>query len=698
MERDPRWGRNEEAYGEDPFLAGKLAVNLIKGAQGDDAYWLKVGTTPKHFYANNYEIERNTADSVITDERLKHEYYLRVYEYAFKEGNAVSMMAAYNKMNGIPGMLHPEMNEIVREMWGADAFFVSDGGAFKLVQTEHKAHETYAESAAAAIKAGMDCFLDDPVLVIDAVKEAYERGLLTEKEIDGALRNQLRILFRLGIYGGTEGSPYENITEDKCCSAENAEVVRQASRESVVLLKNDGFLPMNTSVKKIAVVGMLGGENVLDWYSGIPPYQVTPLDGIKKEFPDSDVVYTDACDIASIYNEEAGAWLRADEDGTVHFDGTEATRTTFRVADWGFECFGFMNTKTSKYLTTNYNGELRCDADKFWGWFIRELFLLEEGKLDGGKFKPERPHGVKSEVGAQKKISINIYDKPYSEEGVANLNKVIKDLTVKVLGCGIAEAVEVVKGADATVVVLGNHPMVGARECIDRDTLDLPERWAKLFNSVAEVSKNTVLAMIAGYPFALEKEEATARAVFFTTHGLQEVGTAVAETLSGKNNPAGRLSMTWYFGDTVLPDLNDYDIIANKMTYLYHDKPVLHEFGFGLSYTEFAYADLVLTKTDAGITAEFSVTNIGNADGDEVAQLYFSQKDAAMKRPIKQLAGFERVHVKKGETKQIKIEVPYREFMCFDADKKAFTAVSGEYSIMVGGSSKDIKREGTLCL
>jgi len=698
MERDPRWGRNEEAYGEDPFLAGKLAVELIKGAQGDDGFFLKIATTPKHFYANNYEFERSSTNSIIEDEQLRYEYYLRVFAYVFEEVNAASLMTAYNKMNGIPGMLHPEMNEIVRGKWNADGFFVSDGGAFRQILTEHKAFETYGEAAAAAIKAGLDCFLDDPDLSIDAVTDAVKRGLLSEKEVEGALFNQLRTLFRLGVYDKDSANPYLNIPETALCSKENSMLARKASLEAMTLLKNDGFLPLNKNISKIAVIGQLGDENLPDWYSGTPPYQITPLEGIKKAFPNSEVVFSNGCDIAAFYNEATGAWLRVDEKGTVSMDGTETTRTMFKIWDWGHGIFGFQSRETNLYLTTTIEGELRCDAKQFWGWFVRESFFLEGGKARDGKFISERPHGSQAFHGIATRTGVSIYDKPYSDDGVIKINETLGQLTVKILTDGIENAVETAKGADAVIVTIGNHTLIGGRECIDREDINLPERWAVLFEKVSDANKNTVLALIAGYPYDIEKQENKARAVLFTTHGAQEVGTAIGETLSGDNNPAGRLSMTWYKGTHVLPDINDYDIRKNKMTYLYCDQPVLYTFGYGLSYTSFEYADLSLTETNDGISAKFTLKNTGKVAGDEVAQLYFTQVNPDSPRPIKQLAGFERLNLKPGETRQIEIFVPFKELMCYDIKKGAFVLEKGAYKFAIGAGSADIRLESGITL
>jgi len=685
MERDPRWGRNEEAYGEDPFLAGKLSVEMIKGVQGGHDYYLKTAATPKHFYANNYEYERTYIDSVIEDERLKFEYYLRVFAYAFEEGRASSLMAAYNKINGIPGMLNPEMNSIVRGKWGADGFFVCDGNAFSFLVSEHKFFETYAECAAAAIKAGINCFLDKAELVTESVTEAHKLGLLTEAEIDDAISKQLRVLFRLGVYGGREGNPYENIPESELCSEESAKIAEQAASEAVVLLKNDGFLPLNQSIGKIAVVGQLTDENFPDWYSGNPPYKITPLDGIKSAFPNSEIMHSDGCDAAVLYSESDKAWLKVSDDGSVSFDGTELTRSTFKVWDWGYNGFGFQNLETGKYLTTTEDGEVRCDAASMWGWFVYELFFLENGIARNGRFVHEKPR--------EENKADRVYDKLYNDGAIEKVNEILTKITVQVVKDGMKEAVDAAKDADAVIVVIGNHPLIGARECVDRKTIDLPTRCARLFENVRAVNENVVLSIIAGYSYAIEEQEKASRAVIFTTHGEQAVGKAIGETLSGKNNPAGRLSMTWYKSDDDLPDINDYDIVKNKMTYLYCDRPVLHEFGFGMSYTKFEYSDLILNEKDGGVTVEFSVKNIGAFDGDEVVQVYYSVVNSPIKRPIKQLEGFERIRLSKNEMRHVKLDIPRKELEYYNTEKGAFDFIGGEYKFSVGASSADFRLE-----
>ena len=692
MERDPRWGRNEEAYGEDPFLSGKLSTELIKGAQGDHPFFLKIATCPKHFYANNYELERTYINSVL-DERLKNEYYLRVFAYAFEEGKAASLMTAYNAINGIPGMTNPELDSLLRAKWGAESIFLSDGGAFGLLISEHKTYETPAESAAAAVKAGLDIFLDSPALVIDAATDAYKRGLLTDADLNKAMFNQLKIYFRLGVYGKTPNNPYEKIPESSLCSKENALLAKQAALESVVLLKNDGFLPIDNSKNQIiAVIGMLGNENMPDWYSGNPPYQITPLEGIRKEFPKCEVLYEDSCDTVAFFGKNQKKWLRVNKDNSLAWDGTEETRTVFKKCEWGNGAGGFKNLETNLYLTTTPEGELVCGAESIWGWFCRELFFFDEKSIFS-----ETAHGDPSADGVAMRKGSSVYFKPYKEGCVGKVNDVLNNIEIITLESGIERAARAAKGADTVILVQGNHSLIDARECIDRNTLDFPKRFQALFESVSGVNKNIVLAIIAGYPYAAGKQEAASRAVLFTAHGAQEIGSAIGETLSGTNNPSGKLSMTWYGSDSVLPDINDYNIAKNRMTYLYHDKPVLHEFGFGMSYSAFEYSELKLkTEKEKGITAEFKIKNTGNVKGTETAQVYYTRIDPGFPSPLKQLAGFCRRELGPGEEKQVSIFIPAKEFYHYDTAKKDFIASGCDHKISIGASSLDIRLEGKI--
>jgi beta-glucosidase len=687
MERDPRWGRNEEAYGEDPYLAGKLASELIQGIQGDHPFYVQAMTTPKHFYTNNYELERAYINSEVPA-RLKEEYYLKVFAYAFKEGKALSVMTAYNKINGVPGMINPEIQTLLREKWGCQGYFVSDGGAFRLLITEHRAFPAFAQGLAAALHAGMDVILDDSALVEDAARDALAQKLISEEDIDRAIAHTLAVRMRLGQFDADPSkNPYSGVTRQVICSEKNAALARKASREALVLLKNDGFLPLNREkTGRIAVIGQLGGENMPDWYSGNPPYEITPLRGIERAFPGSVIVYSDGCDTCALFSKKRGSWLRVLDDGSTAMDGDEGSRALFRVSDWGYGGFGFMDTKSRNYLGTTEEGELVCRSAALWGWFVRELFFLKgERFLPDGKRLPDSAAGVAS---AQ-----SIYNKPYSAGAAERVNALLEELSIVRLTSGRERAAAAAKDADAVAVVLGNHTLVGARECIDRETLDLPESMAGLLAAVAEVNPNTVLCLAAGYPYAIGPQEKLARAVLFTSHGAQEVGTAIGEALAGDFSPAGRLSQTWYASSAGFPHINDYDIIKNRMTYLYTDRPALYSFGHGLSYTRFEYQDFSVIPWQGGIEAAVTVRNAGGQDGDEVAQLYFASTRTGIPRPRKQLCGFERFHLKRGEARRIVFRVPRAEFTYYDEAGKVLVPDDVPYRIFAGAGSEDIRAE-----
>ncbi|MDR2808557.1 MAG: glycoside hydrolase family 3 C-terminal domain-containing protein [Spirochaetaceae bacterium] len=714
MERDPRWGRNEEAYGEDPFLAGKLASSLIRGVQGADPFYVRACASPKHFYANNFERDRSFTDSIVSP-RLKYEYYLKVFAYAFEEGKALSLMTAYNKINGVPGMLNPELNTIVRDLWKCEGYFVTDGAAFRLALTEHKYAETYAQIFAGALKAGINMFLDDVDLVIPAAHEALEQHLVSEEEIDKALSPMLRVRFRLGHFDkDTSKNPYAGITQAILCSKEHAAVARRAAQEAVVLLKNDGLLPLSPKTKKIAVIGQLGNENMPDWYSGNPPYTVTPLEGIKRNFTDAEVIYADGCDICCLYNKRKRAWVRVLQDGSVTFDGNEKHKALFRRSDWGYGGFGFYHSETKKYLTTTEEGECLCNSDALWGWFTRELFFCTDNA-----FLPEQARGNTDELGVAARRGDSVYNKPYAQGALDKINAFLQDLEIVKIADGAAHAAQSAAGADAVVVVVGNHSLIGARECIDRESLALPEHMAALVQAAAELNSHVILTIISGYPYALKPYENLAQAILFTTHGAQELGTAIGDVLVGAYNPAGRLSQTWYHDEGDLPDINDYNIIKNKCTYLYCNKPVLYPFGYGLSYTTFSYDGLAVSRVEGGVRVSFTVKNTGEQAGEEVVQVYtaFTSQHSAvtqdgtqeLEHPIKQLCGFKRLPLAEGEEKALSFIVPMKELSFYHEEfnalvlesgeyRNAFVPESGEYRFMVGGSSAEIQASEAILL
>lgn len=681
MERDPRWGRNEEAYGEDPFLAGKLSAAFIRGIQGDHPHCWKATSAPKHFYGNNMEKDR-ASTSTNVGERVKHEYYLRVFEYAFREGKAHSIMAAYNEVNGVPCLINPENVDLVVNKWGCDGYIVSDGGDLPQMVTEHHYCETHAEGIALALKAGADCFPQAEEGFIDkAAREALEQGILTETDLDRAVGNTLRTRFRLGMFDPDSANPYTSIKKEQLCGEEHTSVAREASRKSVVLLKNDGILPLDPSTcGKVLVIGDLAERNMPDWYSGKPPSAVSPLDAMKEIIPTGEgkkkpsIDTIDMHDLCVIFSSKHKAWLRVDEEGVVHYDGDEDNRTVFEEIDWGFNAVSYRHVKTGKYLNVTGDIKLGCTSEYVWGWFTMEQFFRSEAT---GKFMPHS----------------SSFSTRYSDEEKKEIDNLTKGLMVETITNAMAPIANAAKKSDTVVIMLGNHPLINGREGFDRPSIELPKRWKKLLNTVYEVNKNVVLVLIAGYPYAFPKEEKLAKAILYASHGEQFVGDAIAKTLFGQYNPGGRLSQTWYLSEKDLPPMDNYDIINYPRTYLYFNKPVQYPFGYGLSYTTFDYSDISVTPDGDGYSVSCKVENTGDVAGEEVVQLYAVLGDVPVKAPRKKLCGFERIALDAGETKTVTFAIPTEEVRLYDEEKAAFSIVPGWIKFMVGASSMDLRLE-----
>ena len=375
MERDPRWGRNEEAYGEDPYLAGKLSAALIRGVQGGHKFYLKAACAPKHFYGNNMEKDRGSTSTNI-GERVKHEYYLKVFKHAFLEGKCHSLMTAYNEINGIPCIANPENVSIVKEKWGC-THIVADGDDLPQTVTLHHFVKTQAEAIALALKNGVDAFpVQKNEIVTDAAYDALKEGFITEKDIDRAITNTLTTRFRLGQFDPPEANPYSGIKKEKLCAKAHLEVALQAARESVVLLKNDGILPLDPEkCKKVLLIGDLAQTNMADWYSGKPPHVSTissAIGGILQGGSEDAPCIHNLC---ALYCDKANAWVCVDEKGEVTFDENENARAIFEEVDWGFDSVSYRHAKTKKYLNVTNDLTLGCTSDAVWGWFTMEQFF-----------------------------------------------------------------------------------------------------------------------------------------------------------------------------------------------------------------------------------------------------------------------------------------------------------------------------------
>ncbi|MCM1127819.1 MAG: glycoside hydrolase family 3 C-terminal domain-containing protein [Lachnospiraceae bacterium] len=703
LERDPRWGRTEEGYGEDPLLAGEMSSAYIKGMQGEDPSYLRIAATLKHFYANNTEVGRGWKNSSI-DPRNRYELYLEPFRRAIEEGGAEGVMTAYNKINGIPGMLNPEVNNILKKQYGL-RHAVCDGGAMELVADFHHYYGIHGETLAASLKAGVDAMSDNPALVEQAAREAYELNLITEEEIDRAIRNMFRTKLRLGIYDREPCNPYDRVTENDINSPQNQEICRQVSRESIVLLKNEGkFLPLDKEMDadSIALVGPLGDAWYQDWYGGEALRHTTLRQGMETLLG-KEIIYADGYDRIIFRCGEKG--IAATGDGALYLSEEP---DTFIREDWGEGSFAFRCVRTGKYMNTRFYpdkikpedmGRIAADADRTFDWFVMEIFHLEE--QENGNMILTNRFGSPVLAGEDGSLwSMNEVEKIGSSVGldIASASAVKKtfalsevQFTLEVVESGIEQAVRTAEGKKAVILALGCNSMINAKEEIDRTTIALPPEQEKLMEAVYHANPNVALVLFSNFPYAINKAQDKLPAVLWSATGSQDMGEAAAETIFGQNAPAGRLNMTWYRSDDQLPDIDDYDIIKGKRTYRYFDGEVLYPFGHGLTYSEFTYSDLCVELADkTKLQVTFTVKNTGDRTSDEVAQVYGTAPASRVKKPIKQLLGFERIKaVQPGESRRINFTIPVEEFRFYDVISRSLMVEEGCYTICIGSSSME---------
>jgi beta-glucosidase len=572
--RDPRWGRTEECYGEDAYFNGTLTAAFVEGLQGDHPTYWQAASLMKHFLANSNEDGRESSSSDF-DERLFREYYSVPFRRGVEAGSR-AYMAAYNSYNGIPCAVHPMLKEITVAEWDQDGIICTDGGAMKLLVTDHKAFPDFAHACAAVVQAGIGQFLDDHV---GPTTEALEQNLLTEAEIDAALRGNFRVMIRLGLLDPPERVPYAQIgidgSDEPWLSEAHKKAAREVTQKSIVLLKNEAnLLPLDSQrLASLAVLGPLADQVHLDWYSGSPPYAVTPLQGIRNR------------------------------------------------------------------------------------------------------------------VGSG--VSITYQD-----------------------GSDIEAAVQAAHASDAAIVFVGHNP-VGAggwakvnspdegREAVDRHSLSLPDAQEMLIRRVWEANPKTIVVLVSSFPYAITWAQDHVPAIVQSVHNSQELGHALADVLFGDYNPAGRLVQTWPRSLEQLPPMMDYDIRHGR-TYAYFQGEPLYPFGYGLSYTQFAYSHL---RTSAGIlagdgtlTVSVDITNTGKRAGEEVVQLYIRHLASHVARPKRELQGFQRIAIAPGETQTVTMTLAASQLAYWDTPRHRFVVEAGTLQLLVGRSSADIALEKTIAV
>lgn len=721
MERDPRWGRTEEAYGEDPVLTGKLSSALVQGIQGDHPKYLKAVATLKHFIANNNEVGRGDA-SVSIDPRNMREYYLKAFEIPFKEGGAQSMMTAYNAINGVPANLSPDVNAIVKEEWGMDGFVVSDAFDVSGTVRDHGYLDSHTEAVARSVReGGIDSITDDSELMLKSLREALAEGLLSEADLDVALRNTFRVRFRLGEFDPESENPYAAIDESIIMHPDHAKLSREASGKAVVLLKNsENLLPLSPEkLKKVAVIGPLGNIVYRDWYSGSLPYAITPLEGIQEKLDTTGgkTVFASGTDRIKLKAKRNGRYVQvgAGEQAALAATGSgEADGAVFEVTDWGWDNKTIIAEDNGLYLTTD-DRIVKASADQIWEWFTKEVFLVRSAESGEDKDTDQITGQVTFSTWNDVPVTVNsetgelLVGSGSAEETANEINvagaasvaggeeKIFADVfEVETITDKFQAAREAASDAEVAVVFVGNHPLINGKETIDRPDITLPAAQEQLIKEVMAVNPNTIVVVVGSYPFALNWVDEHVPAVLYTTHAGQELGHAVADVLFGDVNPAGRLNMTWYKSVDQLPEFMDYDVIKGDRTYQYFKGQALYPFGHGLSYSTFKYNGITLDRNEAftdkeqEISVTVSITNTSNLAGEEVVQLYGHAKDSRVKRPLKELLAFRRVLLAGGESLDVTFTLPLSELAMWDVTRERFCIEKGTYVFMGGSSSGEL--------
>jgi beta-glucosidase len=714
--RDPRWGRGQETYGEDPFLTARMGVAFVTGMQGDDPKYYRVISTPKHYAVHSGpEPTRHTAD-VIVSKHDEEDTYLPAFRAAVVEGKAGSVMCAYNSVNGQPACVNEFLlQDQLRGKWKFQGYVVSDCGAIINIFRDHHFTKTQAEASALAVQRGMDneCFSFGEVKDDHDYKpylDAYKEGFLKESDIDTALIRLYTARIKLGVFDPPAMVPYTKIDEKELDSAEHRELARELANEAMVLLKNDGTLPLKQDVKKIAVVGPIADQKryLLGNYTGQPTKIVSVLEGIKAEFPEAQVTFVPGTEFL---RNEGGTVLPSfltGPDGqpglTVEFgtgDLFEEPHTVLarsRTANIDLKAEDIPQEAAGKYplrvewdgfLTPTESGDYTLGA-RVEGGFAR-VWLDGKPFAQGGAAKGEGELVKAGHVHLKqgKKVALRV-DYAQAIAGPMQMQLIWSKYDPR----PSAAAIDAAKNADVVIAVLGITSALEGEEMPvseegfkggDRTNIDLPKPDEDLLEALTVGGKPVVLVLSNGSALAVNWAQQHVNAILESWYPGEEGGAAIAETISGKNNPAGRLPVTFYTGVEQLPPFEDYAMKGR--TYRYFEGKPLYAFGYGLSYTTFSYRGLRISKKTiaAGdpLTASVTVTNTGKRDGDEVAQLYlnFPKVEGA---PLRALRGFQRVHLKAGESRKVEFALKERDLSMVSEAGEPIVA-EGAYSVAIGG-------------
>ncbi len=705
--RDPRWGRGQETYGEDPYLTAQLGIQFVRGLQGNDPRYFKVIATPKHYAVHSGpEPERHAFDA-ITNERDLRETYLPAFRATILEGKAYSVMCAYNRTNGEPCCSSKRlMKDILRDEWGFDGFVVSDCDAIYDIWKFHKFVQTELEASVLGVKAGTDltCGEEYKTLI-----EAVKKGSISEAEIDTSVKRLLTARFRLGQFDPPEMVPYARIPFSQNDTDEHRQLALQTARKSIVLLKNaNRTLPLKKDLKSIAVIGPNADSPEVLWgnYNGNASRLYTPLAGIKNAVSkNTKVVYALGSTLAGepVVPVPASALTLNGTDPGVkaeYFNNQElrgpavTVRTDARINfDWGR--YHPTPELTGNNFSVRWTGKLTPpESGNYTLGFTADdgARLYIDGKLlvDAWASNPNKTVTKEIALEGGRSYDLRMEYFQYHRENIAKLVWSYPKLGERLL----EEAVKAARESEASVVVLGisarlegeemNVPLDGFRGG-DRTEISLPKSQEALLKAVVATGKPVVVVLLSGSALAVNWANANVPAILAAWYPGGEGGTAIADVLFGDYNPGGRLPVTFYKSVDQLPPFDDYSMAGR--TYRYFKGEPLYPFGYGLSYTKFSYSNLKIAKSlksGESVQVSVDVMNSGEREGDEVVQLYLTDTAATAPVPIRTLVGFDRISLRPKEKRSVTFTITPRQMSLID-DKGKRVIEPGEFSIAIGG-------------
>ena len=712
--RHPLWGRTEEGFSEDPDLTAALATGYATGLRGCHAEIWKTVPTLKHFLAYGNETDRATTSSHLPPQALR-EYELPAFEAPISSGVIGAVMPGYNLINGRPNHVSGELLSELRARAPQSITVVSDAQAPSNVVDGERYYPDHTTASAALVRAGIDSFTDNDsnaALTVERVTAALEAGLLLESDIDGAVRRLLELRARTGELTGED--PF-GIDADAIDTPGHRALAREAAARGVVVLANDGgALPLRVN-RRIAVVGPFADHIVHDWYSGTPPYLSTLAGALAERYPEASVTVADGADRITLRS------LTHDRVLGVTADGQALTVTAVAaddaslldVTDWGDGVLTIRSVQTG-LLLTGASWIIAPTSGRVGGWVAEESFRAHR-HADGALSYQHIGSGKWLRVQRGSMLLV-------AEGGFSTAER----FSLHVHRSGVEHVAEAARGADVTIVAVGNDPHLLGRETEDRTSLELPARFRELWLVALEHAEQAILAIASSYPYALGADAAGAGAVVWSSHGGQEHGHGLVDVLSGDREPVGRLAQTWWESTEAAGDLLEYDVVGAAMTYRYSPERPQYAIGHGLTYSRVVYEGVRLSAAstdapeptllhtparearsfDAPVTAVVTVRNAGDRDAHELVALYAEAPVLAVPAPRLRLVAWTRVVLAPGKSREVSLPIALGTLAVWDVGAAvaepspvtpgAFRVQPGNYRIAAGASAADLPVGATL--